>query len=48
MGAALKVLQIVASVDPRGGGLIESILQQARFRPQDDVEIASLDSPRDP
>ncbi|TPQ48979.1 glycosyl transferase [Prosthecomicrobium hirschii] len=44
------ILHIIASVDPRGGGPIEGVVQQAlkRTGPDFDVQIASLDAPDDP
>lgn len=44
------ILHIIASVDPRGGGPIEGVVQQAlkRTGPEFDVQIASLDAPDDP
>ena len=45
----IKILHIIASVDPRGGGPIAGICQQAaiRDRKQFSMEIASLDRPDD-
>lgn len=44
--ALLKILHVIASVDPKGGGPIEGLLQMAARRPAEDfvVHIASLDA----
>jgi glycosyltransferase involved in cell wall biosynthesis len=46
---SLRILHVVATVDPASGGPIEGILQMARGHKQngDSVEIVSLDSPSD-
>jgi glycosyltransferase involved in cell wall biosynthesis len=46
----VRVLEIIASVDPRDGGAIEGLLRQAEARRAFGVEtnIACLDDPRDP
>jgi glycosyltransferase involved in cell wall biosynthesis len=45
-----RLLHVIGSVNPTGGGPIEGILQQAAVRLEDhwDVEIATLDSPDSP
>lgn len=45
----LRVLEIIASVDPRDGGAIEGLIQQAAVRRRIGVQtsIVSLDSPTD-
>lgn len=44
--ALLKILHVIASVDPKGGGPIEGLLQMAARRPPEDfvVHVASLDA----
>lgn len=44
------LLHVIATVDPRGGGPIEGILQQAKIRAEEnyEVHIASLDPPNAP
>lgn len=44
------LLHIIATVDPRGGGPIEGVVQQAKLRAQEnyEVHIASLDPPNSP
>ena len=46
-GIELKILHIIASVDPKGGGPIEGVVQQSicRMQNQDLVHILSLDDP---
>lgn len=44
----MRILHIIASVDPRGGGPIEGLLQQARERERQELaetHIATLDDP---
>lgn len=44
----MKILHVIASVDPRGGGPIEGLLQQARERDRQEIavtHIATLDDP---
>lgn len=50
MKSSLRVLEIIASVDPRGGGAIEGLLRQAESRRAFGMEthIVSLDGPDDP
>ncbi|QPF95204.1 glycosyltransferase [Bradyrhizobium commune] len=45
----MRVLEIIASVDPRGGGAIEGLLRQAEARRAfaTDTHIVSLDAPDD-
>jgi glycosyltransferase involved in cell wall biosynthesis len=47
----MRVLDVIASVDPRGGGPIEGLLQQARQREADGLatsHVATLDDPDAP
>jgi glycosyltransferase involved in cell wall biosynthesis len=46
----MLILHIIASVDPRGGGPIEGVLQQAANRPTETFSshIVSLDAPDEP
>lgn len=46
----MKILQVISSADPRGGGPIEGIKQIARVQVArgHSVEIASIDDPADP
>ncbi|SFV12231.1 glycosyltransferase [Bradyrhizobium arachidis] len=50
MKSSLRILEIIASVDPRGGGAIEGLLRQAEARRAYgmDTHIVSLDGPDDP
>lgn len=49
MKPSLRILEIIASVDPRGGGAIEGLLRQAEARRAFgiDTHIVSLDGPND-
>lgn len=47
----MRILHVIASVDPRGGGPIEGVLQQARQRELDGLattHVATLDDPNAP
>ena len=46
----IRILRIIASVNPRGGGPIEGLLQQARAQAKYGIatEVASLDDPETP